>query len=622
MQSITSMRATLKQRSLKKIKGKIQKELDQMCDLITLTQTRASAQNFSPTSYFGLNKEGSIIEIENHEAGNAIICEAPKTKSNSSRKRRIHERRSYDFQNGFNNPLKAHEARLNAKDYILNIERPGTAVVPSNGIQNSLNPNFTLTEPKRKVCDKIPYKYQRYTLTTQIPDFTTQKFIKGVSLQKYESLPTHKPPKSIFATEKTPGESPVTPKANKPKKAHKLTKEQKLKVKQKDIQKVFNKLATIARENLRQKSHIENPSPQELLTNFKGIELLSEAKGISTHRTPDKNQKQDKYFKVAPKFKNFERSLRKKPVTPLKPEAASKRTSFMFSREGFKKKNCEEVYLNNWKIKKSRAKNCNIKKSKISFTKKAKSPKRAKLELRNNTENGLQSAQTMKTPQKNLKVSNSASFGRFTQRKTSQAQALIGKLDQNLELEVERRVPEVQATLRNLFSCNNSPDNTHIIQKNLSPSMHITRKTSKGPSKKHHMGIVEALLGSMEAFSEDLKKEAPTITQKITHLSSLVSSKDFSLNRLLNDADSEMLQVFRQRTAHLNLSPSALYQKLQVFKQKLQDEFSQDQQILESHINNEMKEENYLKIIKLERIINKYTSKFRMSNKQKKVYFP
>ena len=52
------------------------------------------------------------------------------------------------------------------------------------------------------------------------------------------------------------------------------------------IQNVFNKLATIARENLRQASQNDDPTSRELLRMFKGIEVLSGTKEIDGERLP------------------------------------------------------------------------------------------------------------------------------------------------------------------------------------------------------------------------------------------------------------------------------------------------------------------------------------------------
>lgn len=71
-----------------------------------------------------------------------------------------------------------------------------------------------------------------------------------------------------------------------PNKSTKSAKRRKFKEKKEDIQKIFNKLASIARENLRQITQNDNPSSRELLTTFKGIEVLSGTKEVDGERIP------------------------------------------------------------------------------------------------------------------------------------------------------------------------------------------------------------------------------------------------------------------------------------------------------------------------------------------------
>ena len=94
------------------------------------------------------------------------------------------------------------------------------------------------------------------------------------------------------------------------------------------------------------------------------------------------------------------------------------------------------------------------------------------------------------------------------------------------------------------------------------------------------------------------------------------------MNRMLNDADSSMLQLFSQRIESIDgqLTQAEKYERLTEFKDYLKEEFSLSNDIFERYINDEFNQDNAVKMLKYNMIVNKYTSKFRMSKKERKKF--
>jgi hypothetical protein len=93
------------------------------------------------------------------------------------------------------------------------------------------------------------------------------------------------------------------------------------------------------------------------------------------------------------------------------------------------------------------------------------------------------------------------------------------------------------------------------------------------------------------------------------------------MNRLLEDADASMMVLFIKRTEHLNLNEGQLYKRIQEFKDYLKDEFQMSNFLIERYINEEFRENTRLELNKMDRIICKYTSKFKMTKRERKAHF-
>lgn len=93
------------------------------------------------------------------------------------------------------------------------------------------------------------------------------------------------------------------------------------------------------------------------------------------------------------------------------------------------------------------------------------------------------------------------------------------------------------------------------------------------------------------------------------------------MNRLLEDADSSQLQLFVKRTEHLDLSIGQKFERILEFKDYQRDEFQMSNFLIERYINEELKQDHRMKLNKVDRIINKYTSRFKMSKRERKKHF-
>jgi hypothetical protein len=87
-----------------------------------------------------------------------------------------------------------------------------------------------------------------------------------------------------------------------------------------DIQKAFNRLASIARENLRQISRIEDPTVKELWESYKGIEILGKDElPIQLINGKDSiNISKEKQLKLISSIERFKEETRNVVDKPLK----------------------------------------------------------------------------------------------------------------------------------------------------------------------------------------------------------------------------------------------------------------------------------------------------------------
>jgi len=81
-----------------------------------------------------------------------------------------------------------------------------------------------------------------------------------------------------------------------------------------------------------------------------------------------------------------------------------------------------------------------------------------------------------------------------------------------------------------------------------------------------------------------------------------------------------MIQLFSKRIEHLQLTDAQRYERIQEFKNYLLDEFNMNNYLIERYINDELKDESHLKMLKYDRIIRKYTTKFKLSKRQRRAY--
>jgi hypothetical protein len=82
-----------------------------------------------------------------------------------------------------------------------------------------------------------------------------------------------------------------------------------------DIQKAFNKLASIARRNLRQLTKVNSPSSKSLLSMYKGIEVLSGNKEIEVYAKGICNKPSSPISPERPKMNSFIRARKIKEIT-------------------------------------------------------------------------------------------------------------------------------------------------------------------------------------------------------------------------------------------------------------------------------------------------------------------
>jgi len=141
-------------------------------------------------------------------------------------------------------------------------------------------------------------------------------------------------------------------------------------------------------------------------------------------------------------------------------------------------------------------------------------------------------------------------------------------------------------------------------------------------STKKHIKYNGYLMQSWANLSKEAELERPELNKSFKDLHKLLNRKDLEMNRMLNDADSSMLQLFSQRIESIDgqLTQAEKYERLTEFKDYLKEEFSLSNDIFERYINDEFNQDNAVKMLKYNMIVNKYTSKFRMSKKERKKF--
>ena len=112
------------------------------------------------------------------------------------------------------------------------------------------------------------------------------------------------------------------------------------------------------------------------------------------------------------------------------------------------------------------------------------------------------------------------------------------------------------------------------------------------------------------------------LNRSIGQLQKLAGREDPQLTRWLEDADSSMMQIFTKRMQDVqgDMTEGEKFQRIKEFKQYLLEEFNMSEYLIEKYINAELSEDNYSKLLRYDRIINKYTTKFKLSKKERYKY--
>lgn len=130
------------------------------------------------------------------------------------------------------------------------------------------------------------------------------------------------------------------------------------------------------------------------------------------------------------------------------------------------------------------------------------------------------------------------------------------------------------------------------------------------------------LVTNWDDLSKEFCKEKPKLQHNIDAMKNVQSNCKIDMDRLLSDADSSMMQMFARRIEEIEgpLSEGEKYQRVKDFKNYLLDEFNMTNQLLERYIDEELWQNHSLKLLRYDRIIMKYTTKFKLSKKERHKY--
>ena len=129
-------------------------------------------------------------------------------------------------------------------------------------------------------------------------------------------------------------------------------------------------------------------------------------------------------------------------------------------------------------------------------------------------------------------------------------------------------------------------------------------------------------INSWDDLSKEIEADMPDMQNNINQLKLMTKKNNLDMNRLLNDADSSMIQLFTKRLeeSQCSMTEGEKYERLQEFKEYLRDEFNLSNLLLERYIDDELGIDNNIKMLRYDRIIMKYTTKFKLTKRQRLKY--
>ena len=129
-------------------------------------------------------------------------------------------------------------------------------------------------------------------------------------------------------------------------------------------------------------------------------------------------------------------------------------------------------------------------------------------------------------------------------------------------------------------------------------------------------------IDSWDDLSKEIEVDMPDMQNNINQLKLMTKKNNLDMNRLLNDADSSMIQLFTKRLEEnqCQMTEGEKYERLQEFKEYLRDEFNLSNLLLERYIDDELGVDNNIKMLRYDRIIMKYTTKFKLTKRQRLKY--
>ena len=141
-------------------------------------------------------------------------------------------------------------------------------------------------------------------------------------------------------------------------------------------------------------------------------------------------------------------------------------------------------------------------------------------------------------------------------------------------------------------------------------------------SRDKHIKYMNYFIKNWNDLSNEIKTDRCELKKSITNLHNIAKQNEQNMDRLLNDADSSMIQLFTKRMEEINgqMSEGEKYERLKEFKEYLADDFNMSNFLLESYIDDELGVDNNVKMLRYDRIIMKYTTKFKLTKKQRIKY--
>ena len=130
---------------------------------------------------------------------------------------------------------------------------------------------------------------------------------------------------------------------------------------------------------------------------------------------------------------------------------------------------------------------------------------------------------------------------------------------------------------------------------------------------------MDYFINSCDNLSKEFKHDKVKFSESLTNLHCLIKHDEVNMDRILNDADSSMIQLFTERMEQINgtMTDGEKFERIKEFKEFLKDDFNISNFLLESYIDDELNIDNNIKLLRYDRIIMKYTTKFKLTRKQR-----